>query len=149
MPSTVSKSSNPSGSVQIPSSQITNIEPYVPAKKPHFMTNLYLNLIKTTDVKPGVVASAKGVDSGTISIDNPRSDKTLGQSSMNVADKNTVDKSIHVLISQILGIESNFDVVPDVTTFLAQTDYSIETPLEKSDGKSDSEYVPVKSPEKS
>lgn len=37
----------------------------------------------------------------------------------------------------------------DVTTSLAQTDHSIETPLEKSDGKSDSESVPVKSPEKS
>lgn len=60
MPSTVSKFSNPSGSVQIPSSEITNIEPYVPLKKPHFMTKLYLNLIKTMDVEPGVVASTKG-----------------------------------------------------------------------------------------
>lgn len=68
---------------------------------------------------------------------------------MNVADKNNVDKSIHVLISQILGIESNFDVVPNVTTFLVQTGYSIETPSEKFDGKFDSEYVPVKSPKNS
>ncbi|XP_050889545.1 uncharacterized protein LOC127094811 [Lathyrus oleraceus] len=35
-----------------------------------------------------------------------------------------------------------------VTTSLAQTDHHIETPLEKSDGKSDCESVPIKSPEK-
>lgn len=34
----------------------------------------------------------------------------------------------------------------DVTTFLAQTDHSIETPPEKCDGKYDSKSTPVKSP---
>lgn len=42
--------------------------------------------------KPGF--GKPGSDSGTVSIDNPRSAKTLGQSSMNVDDK-----SIRVLIS--------------------------------------------------
>lgn len=87
------------------------------------------------DVEPAVVASTKssvvpkamgsvdstlkpgfeklGFDSGTVSIDNPKSNKTLGQYSMNVVDKSIVDKSIVyksicVLISQILGIESEF-----------------------------------------
>ncbi|XP_050896553.1 uncharacterized protein LOC127103331 [Lathyrus oleraceus] len=127
--------------------------------------------IKTTDVKPDVVASAKGFvvqrvvgivesnkkigsekprsDSGTVSLDNLRSDKALGQSSMNVAYKNIVDKIIFVLISQILGNEPKFDVVMDVTTSLAQTDHPIETPLEKSYGKYDSESVSIKSSEKS
>lgn len=53
-----------------------------------------------------------------------------------------------MLISQNLGIESNSDIVPDVTTSLAQTDHSIETSPEKSDAKSDSEFVPVKSSKK-
>ncbi|XP_050896386.1 uncharacterized protein LOC127103151 [Lathyrus oleraceus] len=169
-PSTVSKSSNPYGSVQILSSEIRNIDPSVAVKKPHYMNNLYLGPIKTTNVEPDVVASAKGSivpkavgsvestekpefekpesDSGIVSIDNPRSDKTLGQSSINDADKNIVDKIISVLISQILGIESNSDVVSDVTTSLAQTDHSIETLPEKYDGKSNSESVIVKSPKK-
>ncbi|XP_050889927.1 uncharacterized protein LOC127095256 [Lathyrus oleraceus] len=128
------------------------------------MTNLYLDPIKTTGVEPDVVASAKGFvvpqavgsvksseksDSGTISLDNSRSDKTLGQSSMNVTDKDNVDKSIHVLISKILNAEPKSDVVSDVTTSLTQTDHPIETSLEKSDGKYDSEFVPIKSLEKS
>lgn len=113
-PSTISKYSNPSRSVQIPSTEIRNIEPSVTVKKPHSMTRLYLDPIKTTNVEPDVVASTKsyvipkvrgnvdstkkpgfekpGSDSSTVSIDNPRSDKTLGQSSMNVADKNIIDK---------------------------------------------------------
>ncbi|KAI5435395.1 hypothetical protein KIW84_021995 [Lathyrus oleraceus] len=59
-PSTVSKSSNPSWSVQIPSSEIRNIEPFVAVKKPHSMTSLYLDPNKTIDVEPGVIASVKG-----------------------------------------------------------------------------------------
>ncbi|KAI5398882.1 hypothetical protein KIW84_064317 [Lathyrus oleraceus] len=152
-PSILSKSSNPSGSVQIPSSEIRNIEPFIAVKKPHSTNNLYLSPIKTIDVEPDVVASAKGsivpkvvgnVESseksnfGTVSLYKPRSDKTLGQPSMNVADKDIVDKSIHVLISQILGVEPKSFVVPDVTTSLAQTDHLIETSLKKYDGKSDS-----------
>ncbi|XP_050895912.1 uncharacterized protein LOC127102603 [Lathyrus oleraceus] len=92
------------------------------------------------------VESSKKSDYGTI---NPRSDKTLGQSSMNVVDKDSVDKSICVLISKILNVEPKSDIVPDVTTSLAQTDYPIETSLEKSDGKSNSESCAIKSPEKS
>ncbi|KAI5442861.1 hypothetical protein KIW84_011766 [Lathyrus oleraceus] len=124
------------------------MEPSVAVKKPHYMTSLYLDLIKTTNVELDVVASIKGSDSGTVSLDNPRSDKTLGYS-MNVDDKNIVDKSIYVLISQILGIESSSDVMSDVTTSLAQIDHPTETPPDKSDGKYDNESVPVKSLEKS
>ncbi|KAI5407033.1 hypothetical protein KIW84_053334 [Lathyrus oleraceus] len=141
-----------------------NVKKAKPSTKPHSMTSLYLDPIKTTYVEPDVVAYAKGFivpkvvgsvksseksNSGTVSLDNPRSNKTLGQSSMNVDDKYIVDKSISVLISQILGTELKSLVVPDVTTSLAQTDHPIETTLEKYDGKSDSEFVPIKSPEKS
>lgn len=163
-PSTVSKSSNPYGSVQIPSSEIRNIEVFIAVKKPHSMTSVYLGPIKTTDVEPDVVASTKGFvapkvvgsvessekyNSSTVSLDKPKSDKTLDQSSMNVADKDTIDTSIRVLISYILGIEPKFVVVPNVTTSLAQTNHPVETSLEKYDGKSNSESVPIKPPKKS
>lgn len=116
------------------------------------MSTLYLDPIKTINAEPDVVASAKGSvvpkvvgrfesaekvgpekpgsDSGTVSLDNPRSDKTVGQSSMNVVDKDIIDKSIRVLVSQILGIEHKSDVVPDVTTSFAQTNHYVEIPLE-------------------
>ncbi|XP_050917850.1 uncharacterized protein LOC127135075 [Lathyrus oleraceus] len=163
-PSSVSKSSNPYGSVQIPSSEIRNIEPSIAVKKPHSMTSLYIDPIKTTDVEPDVVASAKGsivpivVDSvesseksnsSTVSLDNPRYDKSLGQSSMNIVDKDSVDKNIHVLISKILNVEPKSDVMSDVTTSLGQADHPIETSLEKYDGKSDSESFSIKSPKNS
>ncbi|XP_050889941.1 uncharacterized protein LOC127095271 [Lathyrus oleraceus] len=162
-PSTITKSSNPSRSVQTPSSKIRNIEPSVVVKKPHSMTILYLDPIKTTDVEPNVVPIVMGSvestakpgsgktrsNSSVVSLDNPRSDNTLGQSGMNVTDKDIVDKIIRLIVSQILGIEPKSDVVPDVTTSLAQTDHLVETPLEKFDGKSNSEFVPIKSPEKS
>lgn len=71
------------------------------------MSSLYLDPIKITNVELDVIASTKGSivpkvvgsvelteksgsDSSTVSLDNPRSDKTLGQSSVNVVDKNTV-----------------------------------------------------------
>ncbi|KAI5416626.1 hypothetical protein KIW84_041597 [Lathyrus oleraceus] len=128
------------------------------------MTSVYLGPIKTTDVEPDVVASTKGFvapkvvgsvessekyNSSTVSLDKPKSDKTLDQSSMNVADKDTIDTSIRVLISYILGIEPKFVVVPNVTTSLAQTNHPVETSLEKYDGKSNSEFVPIKPPKKS
>lgn len=126
------------------------------------MTILYLDPIKTTDVEPNVVPIVMGSvestaklgsekprsNSSAVSLDNPRSDNTLGQSCMNVTDKDIIDKIIRVIVSQILGIEPKSDVVPDVTTSLAQTDHPVETPLEKFDGKSDSEFVSIKSPEK-
>lgn len=92
-PSPISKYSNPYESVQIPSSEIRNIKPFLAVKKHHSMTSLYLDPIKTTDVEPDVLVSAKGFvfpkvvgsvesfeksDSGNVSLDNPRSDKTLG-----------------------------------------------------------------------
>lgn len=98
------------------------------------MTILYLDPIKTTDVEIDIVASAKGFvvpkvvgnvesseksDYGAVSLDNPRYDKTLGQSSINVSDRDTVDKSICVLISKIWNVEPKSDVMPDVTTSLA------------------------------
>ena len=36
------------------------MEPSIFVKKPHSMNNLYLDIIKTTDVEPEVVASTKG-----------------------------------------------------------------------------------------
>lgn len=47
--------------------------------------------------KPGF--EKLGYDSGTVSIVKPKSNKTIGKSSMNVNDKNIVDKRICVLIS--------------------------------------------------
>ncbi|KAI5406070.1 hypothetical protein KIW84_052716 [Lathyrus oleraceus] len=128
-PSTVCKSSNPYGSVQIPFNDYRNIEPSFAIKKPHSMTSLYLDPIKTTDVEHDVVASTKGfvvpkVVGSVKSTEKPSSEK--------------------------LGSDfGTSDVVLDVTTSLAQTDHPIETPLEKYDGKSDSESVSIKSPEKS
>ncbi|XP_050914729.1 uncharacterized protein LOC127129619 [Lathyrus oleraceus] len=52
---------------------------------------------------------------------------------MIVADRDGVDKNIHVLISQVLGIEPKTSVMQDVSTSLAQLDNTTETPLDKFD----------------
>ncbi|XP_050897106.1 uncharacterized protein LOC127103912 [Lathyrus oleraceus] len=58
--------------------------------------------------------------------------------------KRHVDKNIHVLIFQVLGIEPKTGVVSDVSTSLAQPDNPTETPLDKFD-----ENVSTQSLEKS
>lgn len=80
-------------------SNIRNFESSVAIKKPHNMLSLYLEPIKTPNVEPDVVTSVKGpfvlnvigsvgtskkIISETVSLDNPRAEKTLGQSSLNV-----------------------------------------------------------------
>lgn len=150
--------------VQIPHSDVRNVESSVAIKKPHTMTSLYLEPIKTPNVEPNVVTSAKGpivlndvgsvgtsekYASETVSIVNPRAEKTLGQSSLNVVVNDTINKSIHVSLSKILVGNPKSGVVPDVATSLSQLDHSVETIQEKSHGESDNESVPIESPEKS
>ncbi|KAI5390058.1 hypothetical protein KIW84_075402 [Lathyrus oleraceus] len=128
------------------------------------MTSLYFKLIKTPNVEPDVVTSAKGpVVSNvvgsvgtskffayeTVSVDNPRAEKTLGQSSWNVVVNDTVDKSIHVSLFKILAADPESCVVSDVTTSLVQPNHSIKTTQENFHGESDNESVPIESPEKS
>ncbi|XP_050888939.1 uncharacterized protein LOC127094115 [Lathyrus oleraceus] len=74
----------------------------------------------------------------------PRSVTTLSKSIMIVPDRDDVDKNIHVLISQVLGIDLKTNVVPDVSTSLAQHDNNTENPRDKSDVN-----APTLSPEKS
>lgn len=158
--SNVSGSSTPSVSVQKPHSKIRNVESSVADKKPHTMTSLYLEHIKTPNVDPDVVTSTKGhvvtnvmgsvgtsekSASKIVSLDNPRAEKTLGQSSLNVTIDDIIDKSIHVSLSKTLVAEPESGVMPNVTTSLAQPDHPIET---NSCGEFDNESVPIESPEK-
>lgn len=128
------------------------------------MTNLYLEPIKTPNVEPNVVTFAKGpivlnvvgsvgtcekYASEIVSLVNPRAEKTLGQSSLNVVVNDTINKSIHVSLSKILVANPKSGVVPDVATSLSQLDHSVETIQDKSHGESDNESVPIESPEKS
>ncbi|XP_050908497.1 uncharacterized protein LOC127122156 [Lathyrus oleraceus] len=93
-PSKVSTSSSPSMAAR----NVKILEPSTVVKKPHSMTNLYLDAI---NVEPNV-------------------------------DRDDVDKTICVLVSQVLEFEPKI-VVPDVSTSLAQPDYTTETPLDKFD----------------
>lgn len=52
---------------------------------------------------------------------------------MIVVDRDGVAKNIHVLISQVLGIETKTSVMQDVSTSLAQLDNTTKTPLDKFD----------------
>ena len=52
---------------------------------------------------------------------------------MIVADRDDVDKNIRVRISQLLGIKPKTGVVPNVSTSLAQPDYTTKIPLSKTD----------------
>lgn len=163
-PSNVSESFTPSMSIQIPPNEVRNVESSIADKKPHTMTSLYLKPIRTPDVKTYVVTSAKGLilsnvvgsvgtsgksSSKTVSLDNPISEKTLGQSSLNVVANDTVDKSIHVSLSKTLVADPGSGVVPDVATSLAQPDHPVETTQQNSHGESDNEFVPIESLEKS
>lgn len=75
---------------------------------------------------------------------SPRSVTTLSIYNMIVADRDNVDKNIRVLISQVLGIDPKTNVMPDISTSLAQPDNNTETPMDKYD-----DNVPTLSPEKS
>ncbi|XP_050908498.1 uncharacterized protein LOC127122157 [Lathyrus oleraceus] len=72
----------------------------------------------------------------------PRYVTALSKSSMIVADRDDIDKTICVLVSHVLGIEPK-TVVPDVSTSLTQPDNTTETPLDKFDV-----HVHTLSPEK-
>ncbi|KAI5424142.1 hypothetical protein KIW84_030380 [Lathyrus oleraceus] len=163
-PSNVSESSTPSLSFQIPPSEVRNVESIVVDKKPYTMTSLYLEPIKTLNVKPDIVTSAKGLfisnivgsvgtfqksASKTVSLDNPRDEKILGQSSLKDVINDTVDKSIHVSLSKTLVAYPGSGVVLDVAIFLAQPDHPTETTQQNSHGKSHNEFVPIKSPKNS
>lgn len=112
------------------------------------MTSMYLEPI---NVEPNVDASAKcpilqnvmeNVETSK-NTSKPRSVTTLSKSSMIVDDRCDVDKHIHVLISQVLGIEPNTGVVPDVSISLAQRDNTTDTALDKFDVN-----MSIQSPEK-
>lgn len=80
--------------------------------KPHTMPSLYLDPIKPLHVEPNVDVTAKSFDvmnvvagvetssksvSENVSVGNPRSEKTLGQSSLvNVVVGDTTDENVHV-----------------------------------------------------
>lgn len=58
-PSYVRESSSPFAPVQLPSSDIRNVESLVIVKKPHSMTSLYDDPLKNPNVYPDVVTCAK------------------------------------------------------------------------------------------
>ncbi|KAI5439531.1 hypothetical protein KIW84_025073 [Lathyrus oleraceus] len=116
------------------------LEPFTTVKKPHSMTSLDLEPI---NVEPNVDASAKCPTVQNVmenfetseNTSKPRSITTLSKSNMIVANRDDVDKNIRVMISQVLGIEPNTDVVSDVSTSLAQPDNTTK----KSEDKEDSD----------
>lgn len=61
----------------------------------------------------------------------PRSVTTLSKSSMIVADRDYVGKSIHVLISQVLGIDLKTNSVSGISTSLAQPYTNTDNPMDK------------------
>lgn len=129
-------------------SDVINLEPSTNVKKPHSMTSVYLDSI---NVEPNVDASAKTYFvpklMGNIETyennNKPKFVTTLSKYSMIVAKRDNVDQYIHVLISQVLGIEPKIGVFPNVSTSLAQTDNPTETPIYKFDGN-----VSTQSPKK-
>ncbi|KAI5433247.1 hypothetical protein KIW84_020507 [Lathyrus oleraceus] len=150
-PSNVSESSTPYVSIQIPYSDVRNVESSVAIKKPHTMASLYIEPMKTPNVELDVVTSAKGhivsnvmgsvgtskkYASEIASLDNPRAKKILGRSSLNVVVNDTIDKSIHVPLSKILVVDPGSGVVSDVATSLAEPDHPIETTQENSHAES-------------
>ena len=115
------------------SKSVKTLEPSTTVKKPHSMTSLYLDPIS---VEPNVGVSKDGPNMPNVMEDveafetsnRSRNVTTLSKSNMIVADRDYVDKNIRVLISQVLGIEPKTNVVPDVSTSLAQPDNTNETP---------------------
>lgn len=117
---------------------VKTLEPSTTIKKPQSMTSLYLDPIS---VEPNVGISKDCVVMTNVMEDvkasetsnRPRSITTLSKSSMIVGDRDDVDKNISVLISQVLGIDPKTNVVPDVSTSLAQHYNTTETSMDKSD----------------
>lgn len=129
-------------------------KPFVVVKEPHSFSSLYLDPINTSNVKtdvdtsakssmdPNVVSNIENIEryaSEAISLGNPRTNKSLNQTSMNATDKDYVDKSIYVLLSNILDITTESNVVSNVTTSLAQPDYPAETTQDNAHGVFDKE----------
>ncbi|XP_050920391.1 uncharacterized protein LOC127138028 [Lathyrus oleraceus] len=144
-PTKVSTSSTPS----ITARNMNDPEPPIVVKKPMSMTSLYLdpiNIGPNVDVSedcPAVINVMENVEaSGTNS--KPRSVTTLSKSSVIIADRDDVDKNIRVLISQVLGIDPKLNVMSDVKTSLAQSDFNTENPIDNPDM-----HAPTLSPEKS
>ncbi|XP_050909012.1 uncharacterized protein LOC127122768 [Lathyrus oleraceus] len=117
---------------------VTTLEPSTTINKPHSMTSLYLDPIsvepnvcvsKDDPVMPNVLEDVEASETSN----RPRFFTTLSKSNMIVTDKDDVDKNICVLISQALCIEPKTNVLPDVSTSLAQPDNTTKTPLNKSD----------------
>lgn len=124
-------------------------EPPTVVKKPVSMTSLYLDPISiesnvdvtedcfiATNVMENVEAYRTNNQPGYVT--------TLSKSSVIIADRDDVDKNIRVLVSQVLGIDPKTNVVPDVSTFLAQPDNNIENPKDNPDM-----HAPILSPKKS
>lgn len=116
---------------------INDPEPPTGVKKPMSMTSLYLDPIS---IEPNVGmrrlfhcenvmenVEASGTNNKPIFV------TTLSKSSMIVADKDDVDKNIRVQISHVLGINLKNNVVPDVSTSLAQLDNNNENPIDNPD----------------
>ncbi|XP_050889331.1 uncharacterized protein LOC127094553 [Lathyrus oleraceus] len=99
------------------------LEPSTALKKPHYMTSLYLDPI---NVEPNVSTSEE-----CPAIPNIMGD--VEASETNNRPRDDVDKNIRVRISQLLGIKPKTGVVPNVSTSLAQPDYTTKIPLSKTD----------------
>ncbi|KAI5417870.1 hypothetical protein KIW84_042482 [Lathyrus oleraceus] len=133
-PSKVSTSSPPSMTAR----NVKTLELSTIVKKPQSMTSLYLDPISVepnvgiSKDRPVLTNVMEDVETSKTS-DKPRSVTTLSKSNVIVEDRDDVYKNIHVLISQVLGIEPKIDVVPDVSTSLAQPDNTTETLMDKSD----------------
>ncbi|KAI5403948.1 hypothetical protein KIW84_051189 [Lathyrus oleraceus] len=133
-PSKVNTSSFPSMTAR----NVKTLEPSIAVKKSQSMTSMYLDPIsvepnvrisKDCHVMKNVMEDVEAYETSN----RPRSITTLSKSSMIIADRDNVDKNIRVLISQVLGIDPKTNVVPDVSTSLAQPDNTTETPMDKSD----------------
>lgn len=144
-PTKVSTSSTPSITVI----NMNDPEPPTGVNKPMSMTILYLDPIS---IEPNI-----GLNEDCSTVTNlmenveafgtsnkPRFIIALSKSSMIIADKDDVDKNIRVLISQVLGIDYKTNVMPDVSTSLAQPDNNTENPRDNPDV-----HAPTLSPEKS
>ncbi|KAI5438461.1 hypothetical protein KIW84_024266 [Lathyrus oleraceus] len=108
-------------------------KPLTGVNKPMSMTSLYLDPIS---IEPNVgmnedcSATRNVMENVEASRTNnkPRSVTTLSKSSVIFGDRDDVDKNIHVLISQVLGIVPKKNVVSNVSTSLAQQDNNTENP---------------------
>lgn len=103
---------------------VKTIEPYTTVKKPRSMTSLYLDPIsvepnvgvsKDFSVLPNVMEYVEAFETSN----RPKFVTTISKSSMIIADRDDVDNNIRMLISQVLGIEPNTNIVSNASTSLA------------------------------